>query len=42
MGKSNRDVYEESFKKYEATNKNIVILDADVSGATKSSMFCKE
>lgn len=42
MGKAIRDVYGESLKKYGATNENIVVLDADVSGSTKSAVFGKE
>lgn len=42
MGKAIREVYGESLKKYGATNENIVVLDADVSGSTKSAIFGKE
>lgn len=42
MGKAIRDIYGESLKKYGALNNNIVVLDADVSGSTKSSVFGKE
>lgn len=42
MGKAIRDVYGETLKKYGATNENIVVLDADVSGSTKSAVFGKE
>ena len=42
MGKAIRDVYGETLKKYGAMNENIVVLDADVSGSTKSAMFGKE
>ena len=42
MGKAIRDVYGETIKKYGATNENIVVLDADVSGSTKSAVFGKE
>lgn len=42
MGKAIREVYGESLKKYGATNENIVVLDADVSGSTKSAVFGKE
>ena len=41
MGKAIRDVYGETIKKYGATNENIVVLDADVSGSTKSAVFGK-
>lgn len=42
MAKAIRDVYGETLKKYGAMNENIVVLDADVSGSTKSAMFGKE
>lgn len=42
MGKAIRDVYGETIRKYGATNENIVVLDADVSGSTKSAVFGKE
>lgn len=42
MGKAIRDVYGETLKKYGAVNENIVVLDADVSGSTKSAVFGKE
>lgn len=42
MAKAIRDVYGETLKKYGATNENIVALDADVSGSTKSAVFGKE
>lgn len=42
MAKAIREVYGESLKKYGATNENIVVLDADVSGSTKSAIFGKE
>lgn len=42
MAKAIRDVYGESIKKFGATNENIVVLDADVSGSTKSATFGKE
>ena len=37
MAKAIRDVYGETLKKYGAMNENIVVLDADVSGSTKSA-----
>lgn len=40
--KAIRDVYGETLKKYGAINENIVVLDADVSGSTKSAVFGKE
>ena len=42
MAKAIRDVYGETLKKYGAMNENIVVLDADVSGSTKSAVFGKE
>lgn len=42
MVKAIRDVYGEALKKYGATNKDIVVLDADVSSSTRSAMFGKE
>lgn len=42
MAKAIREVYGETIKKYGELNKDIVVLDADVSGSTKSAMFEKE
>ena len=42
MAKASREVYGETIKKYGELNKDIVVLDADVSGSTKSAMFGKE
>ena len=42
MAKAIREVYGETIKKYGELNKDIVVLDADVSGSTKSAMFGKE
>lgn len=42
MGRAIRDVYGDCLKKYGAVNENIVVLDADVSGSTKSAVFGKE
>ena len=39
MGKAIRDVYGESLAKYGRENPNVVVLDADVSGSTKSAIF---
>lgn len=39
MGKAIRDVYGDSLLKYGTENKNVVVLDADVSGSTKSAVF---
>lgn len=41
MGKAIRDVFGESLAKYGKENKNVVALDADVSGSTKSAIFGK-
>ncbi len=41
MGKAIREVYGEALKKYGAENENVVVLDADVSGSTKSAIFGK-
>ena len=42
MAKAIREVYGETLKKYGALNQDIVVLDADVSGSTKSAIFGKE
>ena len=42
MAKAIREVFGETIKKYGELNKDIVVLDADVSGSTKSAMFGKE
>lgn len=39
--KAIRDIYGEFLKEYGEKNKNIVVLDADVSGSTKSGIFGK-
>ena len=41
MAKTIREIYGEILKEYGATNDNIVVLDADVSGSTKSAVFGK-
>lgn len=41
MGKAIRDVYGESLAKYGKENQDVVVLDADVSGSTKSAVFGK-
>ncbi|MBQ6322037.1 MAG: transketolase family protein [Lachnospiraceae bacterium] len=41
MAKAIRDVYGETLKKYGAIDDRIVVLDADVSGSTKSAVFGK-
>ena len=41
MGKAIRDVYGESLAKYGKENPDVVVLDADVSGSTKSAVFGK-
>ena len=40
-GRALRDVYGEALKKYGAQNENVVVLDADVSSSTKSSIFAE-
>ncbi len=42
MGKAIRDIYGEALRKYGALNEDIVVLDADVSGSTKSAIFARE
>jgi len=42
MKKAIRDAYGETLVKLGATNKNIVVLDADVSSSTKSGLFGAE
>lgn len=42
MGKALRDFYGESLLKYGSENNNVVVLDADVSGSTKSKLFGTE
>lgn len=39
MAKAIRDAYGEALVKYGKENANVVVLDADVSGSTKSGMF---
>lgn len=39
MGKAIRDVYGETLAELGAENENIVVLDADLSGSTKSKVF---
>ncbi len=39
MGRSLRDVYGDSLLKYGRDNERVVVLDADVSGSTKSGVF---
>ena len=41
MAKAIRDVYGEALAKYGKENENVVVLDADVSGSTKSATFGK-
>lgn len=41
MGKSIRDAYGDALLKYGAENKDVVVLDADLSGSTKSAVFGK-
>ncbi len=42
MAKAIRVVYGETLKEYGKINKNIVVLDADVSGSTQSALFANE
>lgn len=41
MGKATREAYGEALKKLAASNPNVVVLDADLSGSTKTSEFKK-
>ena len=41
MAKAIRDVYGDSLVKYGKDNENVVVLDADLSGSTKSGVFGK-
>ena len=41
MGKSIREVYGTALAELGDTNENIVVLDADLSGSTKSGIFGK-
>jgi len=41
MAKATREAYGEALKKLSATNPNVVVLDADLSGSTKTSEFKK-
>lgn len=41
MAKAIREVYGEALAKYGKENTNVVVLDADVSGSTKSAIFGK-
>lgn len=41
MGKSIREVYGTVLAELGDTNENIVVLDADLSGSTKSGIFGK-
>ena len=41
MGKAIRDVYGDALVKFGKDNKNVVVLDADLSGSTKSAVFGK-
>ncbi len=42
MGKAIRDAYGEAMLKYGKDNDRVIVLDADVSGSTKSAVFGKE
>ena len=41
MGKAIREVYGEALAKYGKDDERVVVLDADVSGSTKSGLFGK-
>lgn len=41
MAKAIRDAYGEALLKYGGENRRVVVLDADVSGSTKSAIFAK-
>ena len=41
MAKAIRDIYGEALVKYGKDNKDVVVLDADLSGSTKSATFGK-
>ena len=41
MGKAIREVYGEALVKYGKDDERIVVLDADLSGSTKSGIFGK-
>ncbi len=41
MGKATREAYGEALKKLAASNPDVVVLDADLSGSTKTSEFKK-
>ncbi len=41
MAKATREAYGEALKKLAATNPNVVVLDADLSGSTKTAEFKK-
>ena len=41
MGKATRDAYGEALKDLGAVNKDIVVLDADLSKSTKTNVFAK-
>ena len=42
MGKATREEYGEALRELGGQNENIVVLDADLSGSTKTAMFKKE
>lgn len=42
MGKATRDAYGEILKRLGAVNPDIIVLDADLSSSTKTSVFAKE
>lgn len=42
MGKATRDAYGETLKRLGSTHPDIVVLDADLSESTKTSIFAKK
>ena len=42
MPKSIRDAYGEALRKYGVPTENVIVLDADLSGSTKSVLFARE
>ena len=42
MGKATRDAYGEALRAAGARNRDIVVLDADLSKSTKTNVFAKE
>ena len=42
MGKATRDAYGETLKRLGSTHPDIIVLDADLSESTKTSIFAKK